>query len=179
MRIVALIDAPSARPVLARWFKAEWPSWCGPGGRADSGADLAAAAASRDLLPFGLVALDDGGAVLGTATLKADGAGSETGAGPWLGALLVGEAHRGKGVATALVAAVEGEARRLGFADIYAAVIPARTLLRHCGWEFAGTAGSFGQPLAIYHRRLGAAPLPEGEDTEPCPHGTWAGPSSG
>lgn len=158
MRVVPLIEAPSARPVLARWFVAEWPSWYGPGGPGDAQTDLAAAARCRDSLPFGLVALDPGGGVLGTATLKADGAGSENGAGPWLGALLVGEAHRRKGVATALVAAAEQEARRLGFADLYAAVIPARTLLRRLGWEFVGSAGSFGRPLAIYCRRLEQVP---------------------
>ena len=157
MRIVPLIEAPSARPVLARWFVAEWPSWYGPGGPGDAQADLAAAARCHDALPIGLVALDPAGGVLGTATLKADGAGSETGVGPWLGALLVGEAYRRKGVATALVGAAEGHARRLGFAELYAAVIPARTLLRRAGWEYAGSAGSFGRPLAIYCRRLDAA----------------------
>ena len=157
MRIVPLSEAPAARPQLARWFAAEWPNWYGPGGKGDAAADLAAAAESRDSLPFGLVAVDDAGAALGTATLKADGAGCERGAGPWLGALLVGAAHRGKGIAGALVAATEAEGRRLGFAAIYCAVTPSRTLLRRCGWEFAGTAGSFGQPLAIYCRRLADA----------------------
>lgn len=154
MVVVPLVDAPAARSILARWFVAAWPSWYGPGGRGDAQADLAAAARCRMTLPVGLVALDEDGTVLGTATIKADGAGSETGVGPWLGALLVGEAHRGHGVGAALVAAAEAEARRLGFPDLYASVIPTRTLLSRAGWEFAGSAGSFGRPLAIWRRRL-------------------------
>ena len=64
MRVVPLIEAPAARPVLVRWYVAEWPSWYGPGGRGDARADLAAASHCRDSLPLALVALDATDALL-------------------------------------------------------------------------------------------------------------------
>ena len=69
MRILHLIDAPEAVPVLARWFVEEWEPWYGPDGAGDAQADLAACA-SRDELPICLVALSQEGDVLGTAALK-------------------------------------------------------------------------------------------------------------
>lgn len=75
LRIVHLLEAPDAIPVLKRWFVAEWGPWYGPGGAGDAGADLAACR-SRDELPIGLVALDPDKRVLGTAALKAVSAGA-------------------------------------------------------------------------------------------------------
>ena len=88
-RIVQLADAPDALPTLARWFVAEWAPYYGPGGPGDATADLEGCR-NRDALPIALVALDDDGAVVGTAALKAESVGSEQAAGPWLAAFVVG-----------------------------------------------------------------------------------------
>ena len=64
-----LIDAPNAAPALARWFVDEWTPWYGYDGPGDAVADLAACT-DPDAIPLCLVALDDSGGVLGTASLR-------------------------------------------------------------------------------------------------------------
>lgn len=152
-RIAHLIDAPEAAPTLAQWFVDEWTPWYGPEGPGDAEADLAACH-GRDVLPICLVALDTDSGVLGTAALKSESVGSETGAGPWLAALLVGRDHRGRGVATALVEAIENEARRLGYEWIYTSTDAAEDIMERRGWQVNGTTQSLRGPITIYRRYL-------------------------
>lgn len=156
-RIVHLVDAPEAASTLARWFVAEWEHWYGPDGPGDAASDLAASR-SRDELPLCLVAVSLEGRVLGTAALKTESIGSELGVGPWLAALLVGTPFRGKGIGTALVAAVEREARRLGFGALYTSTDSADGLLLRRGWQAFGTTRSLRGRVTVYRR-----PLPDGE----------------
>lgn len=148
------MDAPEAAPTLARWFVEEWTPWYGPDGPGDAEADLAACR-GRDALPICLVALDgNGGGVLGTAALKTESVGSEIGAGPWLAALLVGRDHRLQGVATALVEAIENEARRLDFQSIYTSTDAAEGIMERRGWQAHGTTQSLRGPIIIYRRQV-------------------------
>ena len=103
--------------------------------------------------------LNTNGDVLGTAALKTESVGDETGAGPWLAALLVGKDHRGRGVGTALVEAIEQEARRLGFASIYTSTELAAATMERRGWQAIGSTQSLRGPVAVYRRRVrGEAP---------------------
>lgn len=154
LSIVHLLEAPGAAPVLARWFVEEWTPWYGPDGQGDASRDLAACR-SRDQLPVCLVALNTEREVLGTVALRSESVGSELGAGPWLAALLVGKNHRGKGVGTALVEAIEVEAHRLGFEAIYTSTDTAETLMRRRGWQAFGAAESLRGPVAVYRRTPG------------------------
>ncbi len=149
IRIRHLLDVPHAAPTLARWFVAEWAPWYGPEGPGDAAGDLAASA-SRDALPICLVALGGDGELLGTVALKEESVGSELGVGPWLAALLVGPSHRGRGVGTALIAAIEAEAWRLGFEAIYVSTDVAEDLLRRRGWRPYGTSESLRGEVAVY-----------------------------
>jgi predicted N-acetyltransferase YhbS len=153
IRIVHLADLPAAAAVLADWFVAEWGPWYGPGGDGDAAADLAARC-RRDDLPLALVALDRDGGVLGTAALTAEPVAGETGPGPWLAALLVGTDHRGRGIGTALVAAIEAEARRLGFDAVYTSTDAADRIMARRGWQAVGTAGSLRGPTTVFCRAL-------------------------
>lgn len=157
LSIVHLFEAPRAAPELERWFIEEWTPWYGPGGAGDAGRDLAACR-SRDELPICLVALNAEREVLGTAAIRSESVGSELGVGPWLAALLVGNDHRGQGVGTALVEAIETEARRLGFEAIYTSTDTAETLMRRRGWSAYGSAESLRGSVAVYRRQLGDAP---------------------
>lgn len=151
--IVHLVDLPQAAATLERWFIEEWTPWYGPGGHGDAAADLAACA-SRDTLPICLVAVDAKGEPLGTAALKAESVGSDCAPGPWLAALLVARAYRERGVATALVAAIEAEARRLGFGAIYTSTDGAADIVQRQGWHACGEAASLRGTITIFRRDL-------------------------
>jgi GNAT superfamily N-acetyltransferase len=151
--IVHLLEAPKAAPTLARWFVEEWAPWYGPDGAGDAGHDLAACR-SRNELPVCLVALNMDDQVLGTAALKSESVGSELGVGPWLAAFLVGKEHRGKGVGTALVEAIEEEACRLGFKSIYTSTETAESIMKRRGWQAFGSAESLRGPVTTYRRKV-------------------------
>lgn len=111
-----------------------------------------------DALPICLVALSAERDALSTVSLKSESVGSELGVGPWLAAFLIATGHRGKGVGRTLVAAVEGEARRLGFESIYTSVDTATgARLAARGWETFGASQSLRGGVTVYRRRLAEA----------------------
>lgn len=157
MDILHLIDRPEALPELARLFVAEWEPWYGPNGKGDAEADLRACD-NRDALPLCLVALDDDGHVLGTASLKAESVGGELAPGPWLAAMLVVAEHRGKGIGTELAEAIEVEARRLGFKAVYTSTDAAALIMARRGWRPMGETDSLRGIIRVFRRDLTKAP---------------------
>lgn len=153
VRIVNLVEAPGAMPVLERWFVEEWAPWYGPGGPGDAGEDLRACR-NHGHLPFCLVAVDVLGNPVGTAALRSRSAGDDVAAGPFLTGLLVAAPHRGRGIATALVAAVEAEAARLGFRAIYCSTDSAAGLLVRRGWRPVGRTSSLRGAVTVHRRDL-------------------------
>ena len=153
LRIVHLLDAPWAAPILARLFVEEWAPWYGPGGGGDAERDLAACG-SRTEMPICLVALGADGAVLGTAALKRDSVGDEHGVGPWLAALLVDKDERGLRIGSALIAAIEGEARTIGLDAVYCSADAATSILTRRGWAPFGESESLRGPVTVYRLRL-------------------------
>ena len=149
LRMVQLIEVPEAIPTLVDWYIAEWGPWYGPEGEGDAEADLNACR-RRDVLPLCLVAFDDSNQMVGTAALKDDSVGSEHGAGPWLSALLVNEAYRGEGIGTALVEAIESEAGRLGFGEIFCAADASAGILERRGWQSFATSESLRGTISVY-----------------------------
>ncbi len=144
-----LVDVPDATKFLETWFIEEWMPWYGPDGPGDAAADIAACSA-RDTLPICLVAVDQNQTVMGTIALKTQSVGSELGVGPWLAALLVGQDYRGKGVATALVGAIEKEAKKLQFDAIYTSTDSAAGIMRQRRWEVFGQAGSLRGEVIVF-----------------------------
>ena len=153
VRTILLADMPQAIPVLARWFVAEWGPYYGPAGPGSAEQDLRSCC-NRDGIPLALVALDGNGTAIGTVALKPESVASHRHLGPWLAALLVAPEHRGRGIAAALVAAIEQEARRLGFTEIYTGA----TGLVRGGWHpLEGEAHSLRGPITVYRRDLSEA----------------------
>ncbi len=103
-------------------------------------ATLRPTAKSKDDLPVCLVAIDDASNVVGTAALKVESIPSHRRLSPWLAAVLVAPKHRRQGVGTALIAAIEDEARRLGFKRIYVATDTAIGIIEGRGWVPIGDA---------------------------------------
>ncbi len=153
LRIVHLVDSPDAAPTLAKWFVEEWEPWYGADGQGDAERDLAECCSKKDL-PICLVAFDRGGDVLGTAALKSESVGSELGVGPWLAAFLVCKGHQGKCVGTALVEAIEQEARRLGFDSIFTSMSTAAGIMERRGWQAFGVTESLRGATTVYRKKI-------------------------
>ncbi len=149
IRIVPLAEVPDKIAELARWFVAEWEPYYGDDGPGDAMDDLAACC-NRDALPIAFVALDAEGEPLGTAALKAESVGSKSGQSPWLAALLVDPDQRRCGVGTVLVAAIEAEARRMGFDALYVSTDAGENIVRKRGWQPLDTVSSLRGPITVY-----------------------------
>jgi GNAT superfamily N-acetyltransferase len=154
LRIAYLADHPEVLPRLRAWFEAEWPSWYGPGGPGDAGADLCAYA-SRDGLPLGIVAFE-GEELLGIMALKPDSPAIHPALGPWASAGFVRPDARGRGVGAALLRALEDVARGLGHARIYSGTTTSATLLERAGWRYLEHVDVHGERVAIYEKELRA-----------------------
>ena len=152
VRIARLSEHPECLANLAAWFEREWPGYYGPGGIADATVDLRAY--SNDAaLPIGVVALR-GDALCGVAALRPQSIPTHAHLSPWAGAGLVAPRLRRRGIGAMLLAALEGEALRLGFDRIYCATGAAGTLLLRNGWHRIEDVVYDGASLGVYEKRL-------------------------
>jgi predicted N-acetyltransferase YhbS len=87
-----------------------------------------------DRVPIVLVARDDAGPLVGTASLLFDDLEGDP-RNPWLASVFVPAEQRGKGIASALVVAVEDAARRLGYPTLYLFTTSAARLYSRLGWR--------------------------------------------
>lgn len=115
-RIVKLRDAPEAASICAAWLYKEW-GYRRSGSSLERSIERFVARANDIELPIAFVALS-GRHPVGTASLVASEEPSDT-FGPWLGSVYVLPNMRGIGLATQLIAAVEEEAKALGFVHIW------------------------------------------------------------
>ncbi|MCR9135844.1 MAG: GNAT family N-acetyltransferase [Alphaproteobacteria bacterium] len=149
IRIVPLADVTDTIAELADLLVAEWEPYYGPRGPGNAVDDLRARC-NRNELPIALVALDIDNKPLGTAALKQDSVGSKPGQAPWLAALVVNPLHRGNGIGTLLVAAIETEAIRLGFTTLYISTNAADRIVQKRGWLPLDTVTSLRGPITVY-----------------------------
>lgn len=148
-----LLDHRELVGVLVDWYIEEWRPWYGPGGEGDAEADLLTCR-DRNALPVCLIALDSETRLLGTIALRETSVGSELAEGPWLAGLYVAPEHRGRGVGTALVGALEHEAARLGFDAVHTSTDAADGIMRRRGWEPVGSARSLRGEVAVFRKVL-------------------------
>lgn len=147
-----LADAADAVPVLAAWFVAEWDPYYGPEGPGDAMADLTACL-NRDEIPLAVAAFLPDGGLAGTAALKSTSACGELLAGPWLAALLVRPDCRNRGIGTALIEAIEQQARRLGYPELACSTDAGEAMLQRRGWQRIGETQTLRGIVPVY--RLG------------------------
>lgn len=141
-----------ALPLLAQWFKAEWPAWYGPGGSASAERDLQQFSGERGL-PIGLIALLDG-SPCGVAALKEHSIPGHEHLSPWAAAGFVVPLHRGQGIGRRLLYALEAEAKAQGFQRIYCGSATAGSLLLRSQWSLTDNTVHDGKPLGIYAKAL-------------------------
>lgn len=149
IRIVPLAVITDRIAELASLFVAEWEPYYGERGPGNALDDLNACC-NRNKLPIALVALGADNSLLGTAALKAESVGSMPGQSPWLAAFVVSPLHRGRGIGTLLVSAIEEEARRLGFEALYISTDAAESIVRKRGWSPLDTVSSLRGPITVY-----------------------------
>lgn len=145
--ITHLLDAPAVRGELARWYEAEWTPFYGPDGPGDAGTDLDAAG-DRDRLPICLVALDGGGRLAGSISLRARPVVSNLELTPWVAAPLVRPGR--SDLIARMGAAVAAEARRLGYQRLYVETDPDDALLAGQAWERIETATTLRGVVGVY-----------------------------
>ena len=150
--IALLIDRPGAMPRLSELFIDEWTPWYGPDGKGNALTDLVDCM-NRDRLPIAVVAESKNGLVLGSAALKRESLGSEFGFGPWLAAVVVDPDFRNHGVGSSLIRAVEKQAKKLAFTEIFTSTDTANSIVERRGWECLDQAvQSLRGPVSIYKK---------------------------
>lgn len=73
---------------------------------------------------------------------------------PWLAGLIVDQDHRGRGIGTALVRAVEAHAASAGVRRLYLYTWQARRFYEALGWVEVQTFTQDGEPMALMSRAL-------------------------
>lgn len=152
--VARLADHPGALPVLERLFESEWADYYGPKGPGDARRDLLAYS-NHDGLPLGLVAFVDG-EPCGIAVLKAESIPALPQLSPWASAGLVAPGCRRRGIGARLIAALEAQARAMGYCEIHSATNTANSLLERLGWDFVARVPHEEGTLAVYRKALQA-----------------------
>ncbi len=147
-----LKDYPDTVPILAKWFRDQWPAYYADWSQEKMEQDFLLGA-SRNRLPSRLVAFDSQ-ELVGTIVLRERGTETLPEFQPELGGLYVVASHRGRGIGTELVRAGMQLARDLGYETVYATTVVAAGILEHLGWEFVQTVIHQDGQLALYRCKL-------------------------
>jgi GNAT superfamily N-acetyltransferase len=143
-----LADHPDTIPVLAAWFREQWPDYHASMSQAELEQDFLEDA-SRDRLPIRLVAFESS-ELAGTIILRVQGGDAPSEFQPELGGLYVVESRRNRGIATELVRAGMKLARQQGYETVYATTVAAAGILERAGWQFVKTVVYEDGPVALY-----------------------------
>lgn len=92
------------------------------------------ARAESKVMPLTIVAFDDQGNPVGTASLTVNDMKSHPELTPWLGSVFIAPEARGKGIASELCRRIETEAKRLGHSRLYLFTDSAQKLYAKMGW---------------------------------------------
>ena len=101
MKIVPLVERPELVDQVAAWGFAEW-GHLNPGQTLQSRTARIREAMNADRVPIVLVALDEAGLLVGTASLLFDDLEGDP-RNPWLASVFVPAGQRGKGIASASI----------------------------------------------------------------------------
>jgi len=147
VRIENIADYPNFVETVARW---QWGEW----GHLDPDDSLAARITSlRDQtdpnrIPTTYIALD-GDAPLGTASLVEHDMSTHRELSPWLASVYVTPTARGRGVASALVRHVVGQAAAMGVTRLSLYTPDAQGLYEKLGWQVMAEEHFEGHPVTI------------------------------
>ena len=106
-----------------------------------------------DRVPIVLVALDDADTLVGTASLLFDDLEGDP-RNPWLASVFVPAEQRGKGIASALVLAIEDAAKRLGYPTLRLFTTSAARLYARLGWRALERRAYRGEHIQVMDKAL-------------------------
>ena len=152
MKIVPLVERPELVDQVAAWGFAEW-GHLNPGQTLQSRTARIRETMKADRVPIVLVALDDAGLLVGTASLLFDDLEGDP-RNPWLASVFVPAEQRGKGIASALVVAIEDAARRLGYPILYLFTTSAARLYARLGWRALERREYRGEHIQVMDKAL-------------------------
>lgn len=152
MKIVPLVERPEFVDQVAAWGFAEW-GHLNPGQTLQSRTAEIHERMNVDRVPIVLVALDDADKLVGTASLLFDDLEGDP-RNPWLASVFVPAGQRGKGIASALVLAVEDAARRLGYRSLYLFTTSAARLYAGLGWRALERRDYRGEHVQVMDKAL-------------------------
>ena len=150
--IVPIIERPDLVEQVAAWGFAEW-------GHLNPGETLAQRVIrirgkmNTDRVPMAFVALADDAGIVGTASLIFDDLEGDP-RNPWLASVYVPPAHRGQGIASALVDTVEVAARRFGYSRLFLFTHSAEALYAGLGWRALEQRVYRGEHIQVMDRTL-------------------------
>jgi GNAT superfamily N-acetyltransferase len=151
IRCIPLREAPEAASTLARWFKQEWHGYF-------ASHTLEQVAEYFPILPAGalpsIVVAFEADTVMGTAALRLSSIRPGEPTSPWLGGLYVDAAARRRGVARALIHAIEGQARQLGVPALRSGTLSAHALFEALGWRNIGEGVQGEDTVTVYEKTL-------------------------
>jgi N-acetylglutamate synthase-like GNAT family acetyltransferase len=159
MHVDHLADHPQLIPQLAALHFEQW-GYLRPDETLEQRTRRLEAACGRDAIPSVFAALDDNGALLGSAMLVARDMDTRPELTPWLAGVYVVADSRGRGLATALVRRVEQEAAALQVERLYLYTPSAEDFYVRLGWTLIERADYLGQQVAIMSKKLAPAPRP-------------------
>ena len=152
MKIVPLVERPELVDQVAAWGFAEW-GHLNPGQTLQSRTAWIRERMNIDRVPIVLIALDDAGIMVGTASLLFDDLEGDP-RNPWLASVFVPAGQRGKGIASALVTAIEDAAHRLGYPTLYLFTTSAAPLYAGLGWRALECREYRGEHIQVMDKTL-------------------------
>ena len=152
MRIVPLVERPDLAEQVAVWGFDEWGD-LNPGQTLERRRAQVRRKMNVDRVPIAFVALGDDDGIVGTASLIFDDLEGDP-RNPWLASVYVPPEHRKKGIASALVRAVEDAARRIGYDRLYLFTSTAPSLYAGMGWRTLEQRDYRGEHIQVMDKAL-------------------------
>ena len=152
MRIVPLVERPDLAEQVAVWGFDAW-GHLNPGQSLEQRRAQVRRKTNVDRVPIAFVALGDDDGIVGTASLIFDDLEGDP-RNPWLASVYVPPEHRKKGIASALVRAVEDAARRIGYDRLYLFTSTAPSLYAGMGWRTLEQRDYRGEHIQVMEKAL-------------------------
>lgn len=157
IRVHSLADHPELVAQVAAWHFGEWGVYY-PGESLQDWCETLAESAPRGAVPATWIALDEGGAPIGSASLVESDMDTHADLSPWLASVYVVPERRGAGVGKVLVRHAMRAARAMGVPQLYLFTAGAERFYAALGWQLLMRERYRGREVAI----MAIAPLEAG-----------------